>query len=113
MLIYFLLYLKVQCGPNAYCSTKNHQPACHCNTSYNGNPNDLIFGCSPKGPPPFMIYCESDSDCDQKSVCKPNFAGAKICIDVCDNTQCGPAAFCRGVNKKAECYCAKHFTGKN
>lgn len=102
----------MMCGPNSYCETVNHIPACHCNTSYSGNPNDLIFGCSPKGPPPFMIYCKTESDCDSKSVCKPNFAGAKICIDVCDHTMCGPNAFCRSVNKKAECYCAnKHFTG--
>lgn len=100
------------CGPNSYCATVDHQPACNCNTSYAGNPTNLLFGCSPKGAPSFQRYCESEGECDSKSVCKPNYAGTKVCMDVCDLTMCGPNAFCRAVNKKAECYCAnKHFTG--
>jgi len=102
----------VQCGPNSICNTTDHQASCKCKDGYTaGNPNDLIFGCS-SGSSSSMTYCEMETDCDQKSVCKPNFAGAKVCMDVCDQTQCGPNAFCRGVNKKAECLCAnKHFEG--
>lgn len=75
------------CGPNSFCETQNHQPFCKCNTSYSGDPNNLLFGCSPsspKGAPP----------------------------DACDQTSCGPNSFCRSNGQTAECHCAnKHFTG--
>jgi hypothetical protein len=61
----------VQCGPNAACIVKEHIPSCHCNVSYVGNPDDLVFGCAPGDTAPRQpSICDTDEDCDSGFVCR-------------------------------------------
>lgn len=61
----------VQCGPNAACTTKEHIPSCHCNVSYVGNPDDLVFGCAPGDAAARQpSICDMDDDCDSGFVCR-------------------------------------------
>lgn len=52
------------CGPNSECIAVDHSGHCSCRNGYQGNPNDLGKGCTPK-----PVSCRETSDCPANTYC--------------------------------------------
>ncbi|XP_064459913.1 uncharacterized protein LOC135370150 isoform X1 [Ornithodoros turicata] len=95
-----------QCGPNAVCEAVNHKASCICKKDHQGDPNDLIRGCSEVP----HHECIANTDCGERFECKLGPKGINQCRDVCEDKTCGKNAVCLGEVHKAICECEPGFT---
>ena len=100
--------LYTECGKNALCKTHKHKAQCFCQSSFNGDPYDLIHGCHI---PVISNLCQNDFDCKYNYKCLPTRSGIYDCIDVCTTVQCGPNSKCQIRNHDAICECLPGYVG--
>lgn len=62
-----------QCGPNTECVPIDHTGHCTCRNGYEGNPNDLNIGCTPK-----PVSCTSTTDCPSNTYCYGDVCRGKL-----------------------------------
>ncbi|KAI2804698.1 hypothetical protein BLOT_003686 [Blomia tropicalis] len=111
---------KIECGPNAVCEVRDHEPMCRCFDNFRGEPNSL--GCSRiprlcKSNPDCgdsqecidgqcRFVCTIDSECAGGERCVDNFC-VKACIvhDSCSpNEACVSKGYCNiGCRDNVEC----------
>lgn len=94
---------KLQCGPNAFCTSQNHVSSCLCLDGYSGNPTNLISGCQPdrSGDHP---GCNHDSECSEGHFCIFE-NGIHWCINPCSRVTCGANQICIGDSSGHACHC--------
>ncbi|GBN12717.1 Fibrillin-2 [Araneus ventricosus] len=97
----------VQCGPNAICEGRRHIAVCECRQGFTGDAYDIQRGCQP----PPLDLCQDSSSCADNQVCRVGDKGYRECFDVCETTQCGLNALCRGRDHQATCECRPGFSG--
>ncbi|OTF77436.1 hypothetical protein BLA29_002101, partial [Euroglyphus maynei] len=101
--------LYTECGKNALCKTHKHKAQCFCQSSFDGDPYDLIHGCHI---PVISNLCQNDFDCKYNYKCLPTRSGIRDCIDVCTTVQCGPNSKCQiHNNHDAICECLPGYIG--
>lgn len=94
----------INCGPNAHCISRERRPECVCHENFEGNPYDLVKGCS-------LHACLDDGDCKQDEICSIQVHGYRECNNVCRDFSCGINSVCRGKGHKAYCECRPNFLG--
>ncbi|KAK7008174.1 hypothetical protein SK128_009294 [Halocaridina rubra] len=128
---------EVNCGIEADCTVKSHQPICSCPRGLGGDPFVRCRKLDPCEPSPCgrNTNCKINRNNDQQAVCSciSNYIGDPltgcrpecerdtdcnrnmacrndICINPCTNA-CGTDAFCEVTNHRAVCQCPQYYEG--